>query len=232
MTTMRCPSSKAVIRRRFYIHDNCHIDSENAEVQLIAREDWICITEPEAESLKIWFDSSDRRSEQSGRLPDATAAYLSDSLTNEILRTQFWVTSSAFPVAQAGQAVAVFNDRLNEFFADQVKVISLETGTPILLADVVSGITAELVLEPIEKPLMSIRLVFEAIGLAAGILTSQPALMISCAKALAHYEIQNIVEHTIGGLVLETTTPEHNLATIDAAEAARTEAEWELEAGI
>ena len=64
-------------------------------------------------------------------------------------------------------------------------------------AQVLSGLSANLVLAPIFRPLDAAQRTVEIVGVCIAVLTMQPALAVACTKALLHGQIVHIMERSM-----------------------------------
>lgn len=141
---------------------------------------------------------------------------MADTSTHPILESHFWVPDTRFPIEQAGQVVADFNQGLNDLLTHGGVFVAEWTGVPSPLDGVVAGISANFVLAEPEELLRNTSEVFWVVGLMAGLATGNIALAVGCGKALAKDVIKSAVTKTVRNLLdpARTTASEgHDAAT-------------------
>ena len=100
---------------------------------------------------------------------------------------------------------------------------------PVDLTNILSGITGDLILEPVSKPIEEAEKVIEIVGLCIAVVTLQPGLALACAKALVHDEIKTVINKAIDSLIESVTsanaTADEGAQDTDSRDIDREEAE-------
>lgn len=199
-----------MIIRRFYLDvDEDSSRYDDVQVVLYVQQIWVYVTEAEANTVKVIYESSHDPKQREDRLNKATAGYLADVAMHEIVLQEFWKTGTSFPIAKAGDVLADFNEKLNRMLSDQIVMAGERAGIPSALAGPISGIMTNYVLDGISGSLEKMSMAFQAIGLAVGLLTAQPTLIVACAKDLEPSVIKLALEQSAEELISQYY---HNLA--------------------
>lgn len=137
------------------------------------------------------------------RLREATCDYFADQAIQKTLgpwrATQRWATAPGpYLPADMADAITVFNDKLDGFLADELnRLVGNPEGIAGDATRIASGITANLVFQPISKPLLEGVKTLELIGLTIGLLTAQAPLIAVCAKNLVRQELTKLIGQSI-----------------------------------
>lgn len=132
---------------------------------------------------------------------EVIATYVTDRIDEALgsgrLDSQLWASSSTFlPAAAAKNLDGVnldMNDRVSAVLKRALAALHGDPGA----AGMLSGISADLLLAPISKPLGEAKETVEIVGLCIAVLAMQPVLAVACAKAMLHSAITNIMEKSI-----------------------------------
>jgi len=154
------------------------------------------------------------------QIQKATSDYLAAETTRRMLgpteMKQAWSTPlSPFSPASMADAITAFNDKLDELLTNDMKQLASLGGITSGGVDIISGISTNLLLHPISEPLERGAKVLELIGLAVGLLTSQPWLAIACAKDLARQELTSLLAQTIDKILEGPSAADILRATIE-----------------
>jgi hypothetical protein len=209
---MQCASGRVLIVLSYY---RAAQQPDLKEVRLEVRFDAICMPiragEAASTSARVVMQPftlayrTDDHDERLKRIREAAADYTTDKLDELLggnrLDTELWMSANSFPPASALQVITDVNDRLNEGLTDILRNASVGAGSPAVVADVGTGIAADLDLAPIAEPIRVATKTIELAGLAIGVITCQPHLAVACGKALAHGEIRTLGSRAIADTI-------------------------------
>jgi hypothetical protein len=153
-----------------------------------------------------------RRSPETGKLLDRFREAASDYLAERLMGSspiaaQRWSSASTFLPADVAGAITRFNDMLNERVADRLQELADTSSFPDLDASVVAGVGADMILQPITRPLTKAVETLELVGLAIGFTVGAPALIVVCAKGLLHQKVTDLAAKVVGEALSPTDTP-------------------------
>ena len=141
---------------------------------------------------------------------EATSTYLTNRIDSWLggtrLDDQLWASSARFLPGDAAKVAGFVNSTINDAVSGVMEKTLDIAGVPVDLTGILSGITADLVLEPISKPIDEAQKTIEIVGLCIAVVTLQPSLALACAKALIHMEIDALINKTISSLIDSVTS--------------------------
>jgi len=157
----------------------------------------IVFDEQDATEATILLKNASTTEEILKRLKEAALSVLSDKITGLV-----WTTG----YLGKDQALRVLNwlgnepDILQESLTQSLARPAAEAGAPEPLTDFSAGSVAEMLLDPILKPVRDGTHVIEIAGVVIGALTGVHPLAFLCAKLLAHDEISSSIAKALAQL--------------------------------
>jgi hypothetical protein len=127
-----------------------------------------------------------RKESLSDRLVDAVTDYCAEKVTDPVFKvaTQRWETSGSYPLITAADGFTVTNEWLNELVEGPLDKFAGGIGIPAPAASPVAGIGADLILEPVAKPLTRATEFCAAAGVLVGAAIGAPHLVAAGLKIL------------------------------------------------
>lgn len=137
------------------------------------------------------------------RLGKAVSDYFADKWGDPLFKavTKGWVTQNSFPETAAAEAC----NRISHGLASIVEKPLEKIATDIRLPGptITTGIGADLILQPVTKPLGQAAEVFEAVGVVAGVATGLHPVALASAKMLVEGESHRLVARGIEAVARE-----------------------------
>lgn len=162
----------------------------------------------------------------SEKVREATSDYLASLISEKVggdsVASALWSASQAFPPVEMAPVLDDINDLVDKAVSGQIDTIVSTAGLTSEAAEAVSGITANIILAPIEKPVREVTVTIELIGLAVGFLIMQPHLVAVCANALLHETSKEIVSKAIDRILVEALSPSKASVDIPTTKAVET----------
>jgi hypothetical protein len=128
---------------------------------------------------------------------DYFASQIDEELLGTVLNTDNWDPSGTFALADGAQFIASVSENLNKAISGSINDVGRQAGVPPLAAEIGGGVTANFLLNPIEKPVHAVTGIVELAGVAVGLLTCHPELAMACVKVLAHDKLHSEISHLI-----------------------------------
>jgi hypothetical protein len=128
-----------------------------------------------------------RNESPSDRLVDAVTDYCAEKITDPVFKvaTQRWETRGSYPLITAADGFTVSNDWLNELVERPLDEFAGGIAIPAPAASPVAGTGADLILEPVAKPLTRATEFCAAAGVLVGAAIGAPHLVAAGLKILA-----------------------------------------------
>ena len=122
------------------------------------------------------------------RLGEAAADYLATKWGDPVFAvvTERWITQNAYPETAAAEVCKCIGAGLNTILTRPLDAIGTELRLPGPVAAAGAGIGADLVLQPVTRPLEQAAMFCEIAGVVAGVATGFHPLALAAAKMLAH----------------------------------------------
>jgi hypothetical protein len=225
------PGELLAMRFRFFVEETEVPSAPQRRVRLVIERE---VAEVSADQLSDATDLGDAQqvsreaSTDDGfreRLADAAADYFAARAGDPLFATitHRWVTRDSFPETTAAQALSGVGSGLKALAEKPLEQAGAEMRLPEPAASVTAGISAELILEPVTRPLRQVAEICEVFGVVAGLVTGLHPLTMACAKMLAHDGLNRAIAEGITEAAREVGATGPELP--GAGEAARLEAE-------
>jgi hypothetical protein len=163
------------------------------------------IPNQQVRAIPILLRSSRDLTELLERLREAAVDYFASQIDEQLLGTALntddWDPSGTFVVADGAQLIASVSEKLNKAISDSINIVGRRAGAPPLAAEIGGGVTANFLLDPIEKPVHAVTGIIELAGVAVGLLTCHPELVMACVKVLAHDMMHSEIDHLISKML-------------------------------
>jgi hypothetical protein len=134
-----------------------------------------------------------------GRLGEAAADYFATKLGDPAFAavTERWMTQNAFSETAAAEACKRIGNGLNAILTTQFEAIGTAIRLPEPVAATGAGVGADLVLQPVTRPLAEAARFLEITGVVVGAATGLHPLAMAAGKMLAHDEVHNALARGI-----------------------------------
>jgi hypothetical protein len=134
-----------------------------------------------------------------GRLGEAAAGYFATKLGDPAFAavTERWLTQNAFSETAAAEACKRIGNGLNAILSTQFEAIGTAIRLPEPAAAAGAGIGADLVLQPVTRPLAEAARFLEITGVVVGMATGLHPLAMAAGKMLAHDEVHSALARGI-----------------------------------
>lgn len=134
-----------------------------------------------------------------GRLGEAAADYFAAKLEDPAFAavTDRWMTQNAFSETAAAEACKRIGNGLNAILTTPFEAIGTSIRLPEPVAATGAGVGADLVLQPVTRPLAEAARFLEITGVVVGVATGLHPLAIAAGKMLAHDEVHNALARGI-----------------------------------
>jgi hypothetical protein len=134
-----------------------------------------------------------------GRLGEAAADYFATKLGDPAFAavTERWMTQNAFSETAAAEACKRIGNGLNAILTTQFEAIGTAIRLPEPVAATGAGVGADLVLQPVTRPLAETARFLEITGVVVGVATGLHPLAMAAGKMLAHDEVHSALARGI-----------------------------------
>jgi hypothetical protein len=134
-----------------------------------------------------------------GRLAAAASDYFATKLGDPAFAavTERWMTQTAFSETAAAEACKRVGNGLNAIVTTQFEAIGTAIRLPGPVAATGAGISTDLVLQPVTRPLAEAARFLEITGVVVGVATGLHPLAMAAGKILAHDEVHSALARGI-----------------------------------